>query len=56
VVGNCAVGARVVLIRAKGALRDYYRIPEFFITVKEPKLREIAGAPAAQFPKSFKLA
>jgi hypothetical protein len=55
-VGNCPLCTRVVLVRAKGALGHHYRTAQLVTAVVEPKLGEVAGAPAAQFLKSLKLA
>jgi hypothetical protein len=54
--GNGAIGARVILIGTKDALGYDDRVAAFVIAMEQSKLREIAGAPAAQFPKSFILA
>src|SRR5579872_431009 len=56
VFGNLTISARVVLVRAKGALRQHYRIAKFFATLKQTKLDKIAGCPAVKFFEPLKLA
>jgi hypothetical protein len=55
VVCNCTICTRVLLIRAECAFRHHHRGANFLIAVKEPKLRKIAGAPAAQLLETLEL-
>ena len=55
-LGDCTVGTPIVLVWPKGALRHHDRSSDFLVATKEPKLGEVAGAPAEKLLKPLKLA